>query len=119
MSFQGHLRRVGEKIEDLAGIAISDMDGIIVDEYSVDPSCDMSLLVAEYGTLWHVVDKAGVSSDLGASCEICIITEKGPLIIRRIEDDLFLLMLLNAGEPLGKGRFFSQITADIIAEELS
>ena len=118
MSFQEHLKNVADKLENLSGLAIADSDGIIVEEYQVDPSLDMPSLVAEYGTLWQGIDRAGLSSDIGATREFSILTEKTSLVIRKISRGYFLLLAISSEKNLGKGRFYTRIAADALVADL-
>ncbi len=118
MSFQDHLQKMANQVEALTGVAISDMDGIIVDEYKIDPSLDMSMLVAEYGGFWSAADKAGQSCDLGGTEEICILGEKTNLVIRKISKDYFLLVVISAEKGMGKGRFYAKMSVGPLQEEI-
>jgi len=118
MSFQEHLQLMASRVEALSGVAISDMDGIIVDEYKTDPSLDMAMLVAEYGTFWSAADKAGNSCELGATEELCVLSEKANIVIRKISADYFLLMVISAEKGLGKGRFYAKMSVGPLQEEI-
>ncbi|MFQ5596903.1 MAG: roadblock/LC7 domain-containing protein [Nitrospiria bacterium] len=118
MSFQEQLKKMAEKIDDFSGVAIADMDGIIIEEYKVDPSFDLSLLVAEYGTFWSSADKASVSSDMGAVCELCMLTEKATIVLRKVSRDYFLLLVISAEKSFGKSRFYARMVADSLEEEI-
>lgn len=118
MSFQERLQEISETIEELNGVAIADMDGIIVEEYKKDPSFDMALLVAEYGTFWYSADKAGVSCDIGPAKEVCVLTENATVVIRKICQDYFLLLAISSEKGMGKSRFYARMMADTLAEEI-
>lgn len=118
MIFQEHLKKMAEKIEDLSGVAIADMDGIIVDEYTSDPDFEMALLVAEYGTFWYSADKAGVSCEIGPASEVCVLTEKATIVIRKVGKDYFLLLAIAADKGFGKSRFYAKMMAEALKEEI-
>lgn len=118
MIFQEYLRKMAEKIDDLSGVAIADMDGIVVDEYKSNPDFDMALLIAEYGTFWYSADKAGISCEIGPASEVCVLTEKATIVIRKIGQEYFLLLAIAADKGFGKGRFYARIMAETLEEEI-
>jgi len=118
MSFQEHLQIIAKQVDALSGIAISDMDGIIVDAYLADSSLDMAMLVAEYGQFWSLADQAGHSCDLGTSEELCILNEKTTILIRKINADYFLLLVLASEQGLGKARFYAKMSVGPLLEEI-
>ncbi|MBI3805863.1 MAG: roadblock/LC7 domain-containing protein [Nitrospirae bacterium] len=119
MNFKDNLQKLSEKIDDLIGIAISGMDGIVVEEVRIDPSFDLGPLAAEYGALWRSVDKAGQSVELGSSQEMTIMTEKAILLVKKINPDYFLLLVVGSEKNFGKGRFLLKMEAASLVEELS
>lgn len=118
MSFQEHLKLMATQVEALSGVAVSDMDGIIVDEYKVDSALDMSMLVAEYGRFWAVVDQAGHSCAFGDTEELCILSEKSNIVVRKINKGYFLLMVIAAEKGFGKGRFYAKMSIAPLLEEI-
>jgi len=118
VGFREHLKNLAEKIEDLTGVAIADMDGMIIEEYKPDPAFDMAMMVAEYGTFWYSADKAGLSCDIGLANEVCVFTEKATVVIRKISQDYFLILAIAAGKGFGKGRFHARMIADLLEEEI-
>ena len=118
MTFQEHMEQAGKQIEDLSGAAISDSDGIIVEAYHKDDSIDMALLVAEYGPLWNLADKAGSACHAGIVQELSIVAEKMNLIIRKIAPGYNLIFAMGSQGNLGKGRFYAGIIAQDLMEDL-
>jgi len=118
MNFKENLRKMADKIDDLLAIAIGDMDGIILEEYKIDPLFDITSLVAEYSGLWRTVDKASLSLDLGPSQEISILTEKTTIIVKKINAGYFLLLAAKSEKNFGKGRFLVKKEIAALVEEL-
>ncbi len=118
MTFQEHMAHAVKRIKDLSGAAISDSDGIIVEEYHKDASIDMALLVAEYGPLWNLADKAGTACHSGIVHEMSIVADKMNLIIRKIAPGYNLIFAMGSKESLGKGRFYAGIIAEDLMEDL-
>ena len=106
MSFRDGLERIAGKVDDLLGVAIVDSEGILIQEHRVDPDFDITSVVAEYSAFVKAADKASVSMDLGLSQEVTVITETNTIIIKKINDDYFLLLGAKSEKNMGKGRFF-------------
>ncbi len=118
MTFQEHMDDVTKRVDGLAGAAIADSDGIIVEEYSNDTSVDLSMLVAEYGTLWSVAKQAGLACELGSTREFAIFTDKGILVLRTIKTGYFLVFAIHSEKSFGKARFYARIVAEDLVESL-
>ena len=118
MSFADNLQQIAGKIDDVLGVAISGMDGIILEEYKADPLLDLASFAAEYSALLRVVDKTGLSLDLGASEEISILTERTSVLIKKINAEYFLLLAVGSEKNFGKGRFLMKKEAATLVEEL-
>lgn len=118
MNFKESLKNIADKIDDLLAIAIGDMDGIVLEEYKIDPLFDIASLVAEYSGLWRTVEKASLSLDLGASQEISVLTEKTTVIVKKINAGYFLLLAARSEKNFGKGRFLAKKEIATLVEEL-
>ncbi len=118
MNFKEGLERIAEKIDDFLGVAIVDQDGILIEEYKIDPLLDMNALVAEYSALLKAADKASLSVDLGPSREITVLTDKTGVIIKKINEGYFLFLVVQSEKNIGKGRFFMKREAAVFVEDL-
>jgi len=118
MTFQEHMDDAVKRVEGLAGAAIADSDGIIVEEYKNDSAVDLSMLVAEYGTLWNTADKAGLSCELGPAHEFNVFTDSVVLVMRVIKAGYFLVFAVDSEKSFGKGRFYARIIADDLVKGL-
>jgi predicted regulator of Ras-like GTPase activity (Roadblock/LC7/MglB family) len=118
MNFKERLKKIADRIDDVLAVAIGDMDGIILDEYKIDPLFDITSLVAEYSGIWRTVEKASLSLDLGSSQEISILTEKITVIVKKINAGYFLLLAAKSEKNFGKGRFFVKKEIAALVEEL-
>jgi predicted regulator of Ras-like GTPase activity (Roadblock/LC7/MglB family) len=56
--------------------------------------------------------------DLGPSQEVTVVTETITIIIKKINEDYFLLLAAQSEKNVGKGRFFMRREAAAIVEEL-
>lgn len=118
MTFQENMADVAKRIDGLTGAAIAASDGILVEEYKKDPDVDLSVLVAEYGTLWNLADRAGIASELGTAHEFSVFADKAILILRTIKRGYFLIFAINSEKSFGKARFYARIIAEDLVEGL-
>jgi predicted regulator of Ras-like GTPase activity (Roadblock/LC7/MglB family) len=105
MGFAESLKRVMAGAEDALGVAMVGMDGIVVDEQKRDGDLDLQSLGAEYCGLMKTVEKTSSTLSLGMARELSIVSEKGMVIVRRINPDYFLLLVMHPEGNFGKGRF--------------
>ena len=118
MNFKERLQTIVDRVDDVLGVAISGMDGIILEERKVDPMLDLTSLAAEYSALWRTIDKTGQSVDLGAAQEVNILTEKLVILLKKISPDYFLILVAGSEKNFGKGRFLMRREAGALVEEL-
>lgn len=118
MSFSEHLKGIADGLDGLLGVALADMDGIIVEEYTVGSRLDMAVFVAEYSPLWNIAEKAGSSVNLDPPDEINLLHDTTAVIARKINPDYFLIMGLESKKGTGKGRFCLTLAAAAIEKEL-
>ena len=105
MSFTESLRKVMEDLKEAQGIALVGMDGIVIEEQKQDSSMDLQSLGAEWCAVIKQMDKSMSSMEFGSSIELCAQTEKGIILSRRIQEDYFLLLAIQADGNFGKGRY--------------
>ena len=117
MSFSEILKGITQDIKGAKGAAVVGMDGIVVDEYLVSPDADMQSLSAEYGNILKEVQQASHSLQLGSASEFAVMTDTTGLVIRRINKDYFLTLLISQNTGLGKGRFKAKIAAMRLEKE--
>jgi predicted regulator of Ras-like GTPase activity (Roadblock/LC7/MglB family) len=111
MSFSEVLRGMTEEVKGARGAAIVGMDGIIVELHSLEPRLDLHSFAAEYGNVLKVVQNASGSLDMGDAKELAVTTDNCVMIVRRINEDYFLALLVAPGAVFGKGRFAARKAA--------
>ncbi len=105
MSFDESLRRIANNMEESLGVALVGMDGIVVEEHKKDPLLDLHSLGAEYCTAIRNLEKTSDSLSLGVMRELSIVAEKSTILLKRINDDYFLILVIGSDGNFGKGRF--------------
>ena len=105
MSFTDSLRRVIHELEEAQGVALVGTDGIVVEEQKRDKALDLQSLGAEYCSVLKTADKGTSSMDLGSLEELSVQTDKALVLIRRIHEEYFLLLVIRKDGNFGKGRY--------------
>ncbi|MFQ5456268.1 MAG: roadblock/LC7 domain-containing protein [Nitrospirota bacterium] len=117
MSFEDSLKRVIEGIgEDSLGIALVGTDGIVVEEYKKDLLLDIQALGAEYCTFLKETDKISLNS--GLTEELTVTNDNVIIILKRISEDYFLILVIRAGGNFGKSRFLLKRESAVLKDEL-
>jgi len=119
MSSSEVLQDITTNVKGAMGAFIVGMDGIIVEEYSPSGDVDMQSIGAEYGNILKEVQKASGSLKLGGAREVTINTESANVIIRKINDEYFVAMMLTPGSNFGKGRFMTRVAVGKLEPEFS
>jgi len=106
MSIKNVLKEIVENVDGALGAIVMGYDGIPLDEYIAEASpIDLQVLSVEYATVLKEIKKAVVVLGSGTMEEIAINTDVSRVIIRVLDDDLFVILaILNDGN-YGKGRY--------------
>lgn len=112
---------LGRLIRDLGsarGAALVGMDGIIVEEVQGDPGADLAGIGAECCELLKSVEQAATEQGLGAALELTASFESGDIVIRRVNPEYFVLLVIRPDGNYGKGRYLLRREAAAIQEDL-
>lgn len=99
------LKEAVENVEGAVGALIIGSDGITVEDYLLNSPVDSQSLGAEYSTLLKDVEFASESLGLGSSNEISVISERCIIVMRRINREYFIALIMKPEANFGKGRF--------------
>lgn len=106
MSLRETLRVIVESVGGGIGAVIMGYDGISIDEYiTPETTFDVQLLSVEYSNLLKEIKQAVEVLKTGAMEEVAINTDISKVLIRVINDDYFLVLVLNCDGNFGKGRY--------------
>jgi predicted regulator of Ras-like GTPase activity (Roadblock/LC7/MglB family) len=119
MSFSDILQGLTSNVKGAKGAFIVGMDGIIVEEYNLDGEIDMQSIGAEYGNILKEVQNASASLKLGVAREVTILTEAASVIIRKINEEYLVAMIIAPGGNYGKGRFMTRVASVKLEPEFS
>ncbi|HTG82722.1 MAG TPA: roadblock/LC7 domain-containing protein [Geobacteraceae bacterium] len=119
MSFRGILRGLVENVEGGQGAVIMGYDGIPIDEYiREDLPLDIQLLSVEYATLLKEIRRTVEVLKTGAMDEISVNTGLTRVVVRPVNDDFFVVFVMDRDGNFGKGRYLLKRDAPKLAEAL-
>ncbi|AJE02907.1 roadblock/LC7 domain-containing protein [Geobacter pickeringii] len=106
MPFREALKGIVESVEGGLGAVIMGYDGIAIEQYHRDDTgMDLNLMAVEYATVIKEVKRTVEVLDTGEMEEVSVNTGQTRIIVRAINDDLFLLLTLHHDGNYGKGRY--------------
>jgi predicted regulator of Ras-like GTPase activity (Roadblock/LC7/MglB family) len=117
MSFADILREVVNGTEGALGALVVGVDGIPVDEYSITKDIDLQSMTVEYATLLKEIERGSQSSQLGSTREVTVIADKAMILLRRLNDDYFMVLIIRPDGNFGKGRFLLRMSVPKLLKE--
>ncbi len=115
MSFDDAVRELIERCPGASGAAIVDPDGIPV---TVIPSgAGIDALGAEMATIVRGVDEAGREFNHGPLEQFSVFTAESVVILTIMASGYFLLLIMNRGGIVGKGRYLSRLIRERLYSE--
>jgi predicted regulator of Ras-like GTPase activity (Roadblock/LC7/MglB family) len=117
MSFADILREVVNGTEGALGALVVGVDGIPVDEYSITKDIDLQSMTVEYSTLLKEIERGSQSSQLGSTKEVTVIADKAMILLRRLNDEYFMVLIIRPDGNFGKGRFLLRMSVPKLLKE--
>ena len=117
MSFSEILKEVVDGTEGALGALVIGLDGIPVDEYSVGSELDIQSMIVEYSALIKEIEKGSQAAQLGSTREVTVIADKAMIMLRRLNDEYFLVLVIKPGGNFGKGRFLLRMSVSKLLKE--
>lgn len=106
MSYKESLKFLTENVGGGLAAIIMGYDGIPIDEYLVASTpFDLQLLTLEYANLLRDIRRTVDLLENGVMEEVSIATDRLRVIVRVINDDFFLILVITADGNFGKGRY--------------
>ncbi len=117
MPFSDILKEVVHGTEGALGALIVGLDGIPVEEYTVDNEIDLQSMTVEYSALLKEIEKGSQAVHLGTTKEVTVIAEKAMIMLRRLTDEYFFILIIKPDGNFGKGRFLLRMSAPRLLKE--
>ena len=117
MPFADILREVVNGTEGALGALIVGLDGIPVEEYSLNREMDLQSMTVEYSSLLKEIEKGSQAAHLGSTKEVTVITDKAMIMLRRLNEEYFFVLIIKPDGNFGKGRFLLRMSVPKILKE--
>ena len=117
MSFSEILKEVVNSTEGALGALIVGLDGIPVEEYAVSSEIDIQSMTVEFSSLLKEIEKGSQSAEIGSTREVTVIADKAVIMLRRLNEEYFFVLILKPEGNFGKGRFLLRMSAPRLLKE--
>lgn len=119
MSIRGALTEIVENVEGGLAVVIMAYDGIPIDEVIVNQTgFDLQLLTVEYSSLLKDIRRAAEVLKVGQMEEISITTGQLYVVMRVLNEDVFVVLIMDKDGNLGKGRYLVRLKSYDLIQEL-
>lgn len=117
--FRESIRNFVDSTEGAHAGLLMDLEGIAVEAYTKDgTSCDIEVVGAEASVVVKAIQRAGEMLDVGQMREISFQSDQMTTLIRILNDNYFVALMLGPGGNIGKGRYLLRTLAPQLASEL-
>jgi predicted regulator of Ras-like GTPase activity (Roadblock/LC7/MglB family) len=74
-------------------------------------------MTVEYSALLKEIEKGSQAVHLGSTKEVTVIAEKAMIMLRRLTDEYFFVLIIKPDGNFGKGRFLLRMSAPRLLKE--
>ena len=117
MPFSDVLKNVVNGTEGALGALIVGLDGIPVEEYSVSSDMDLQSMTVEYSALLKEIEKGSQAAQLGSTNEVTVIADRAMIMLRRLNEEYFFVLIIKPEGNFGKGRFLLRMSVPRLLKE--
>ena len=117
MSFSEVLKETVAKVDGAVSAIIIGTDGIPVQEYLEEKLVDLAGLSAESSAMIKDINLAADNLGLGEAKEFSIISDRCGIIMRKINQDYYLALIIKPDGNYGKGRFVLKTAVPKLVDE--
>lgn len=110
MSFETTLRKIVDAGNGMIGAALMGSDGIPIEQVEArsEASDDVSAAGVEFGRILEEIRKASDSLSAGALEETVVSLARFSILIRVVDEETFLLVVLAPEANVGKARYLAR-----------
>ncbi len=117
MAFGEILQRMVKDTDGALGALIMGIDGIPVAEFATADDLDLQSMTVEYSTLLREIEKGSRAAQLGSTQEVTVLAEKALIMLRRLNDEYFTVLIIKPDGNFGKGRFLLRMSVPRLLKE--
>jgi predicted regulator of Ras-like GTPase activity (Roadblock/LC7/MglB family) len=116
--FANRLEEAVASVQGSEAAILMGFDGIPVESYRTVDDLDIETVGMEFSVVLKEVKKAAGLLETGTAEEITIRTERKSTVLRVVNDEYFVAMMISAGGNLGKARYVLRMLAPGLREDL-
>lgn len=105
MNFSETLSGIVNRVEGAVSAMIIGTDGMPVEEFDREKIIDLNALGAETSQMMKDIEFAAENLGLGEAKEFSIVSDLCGIIMRKINDEYFLALIIKPEGNYGKGRY--------------
>jgi predicted regulator of Ras-like GTPase activity (Roadblock/LC7/MglB family) len=117
MSFSDILKEVVNGTEGAIGALIVGLDGIPVEEFAVNGNMDIPTMTVEFSSLLKEIEKGSQAAQMGSTKEVTVISDKAMIMLRRLNEEYFSILIIRPDGNFGKGRFLLRMSVPRLLKE--
>jgi len=119
MIFEEVVRNAVDNVHGGLAAVIMGRDGISLSQYAAEgANLDVETLGIEYANLFGEIGKAAETLGSGQVQEVMLLTDQYQIVLRSINPEYFIALILTPDGNLGKGRFLLRVSVPKIVAEL-
>lgn len=121
MGFREHLQRVVESTPGASCASVMDWDGIAIDTFDAPGNpFDVTSMMAHYtGPVRQLQQTAMEVERSGEISELTITAEGLTCLLRPLNEEYFMVVLLQPGALTGKARYLTRVAAPALVREIA
>ena len=121
MTFREQMQHIVESVPGATACALMGFDGIAIDSYEVGGSgLDIPTLLTEYSAATQMLRQSGQQQPLAGSVnELIIATGALTAVLRPLNEEYFLAVVLGPDGLAGKARYLMRLAAPQLLKELA
>lgn len=116
--FADKLEQTVAKVPGAKAVILMGFDGIPVDFHGTDAALDIETVGMEFSVVLKEIRKAASLLEVGQTEEVMVRTDRISALLRVVNDDYFLVLALEAGGNIGKGRYMLRLLGPQLGQEL-
>lgn len=117
MNFSEILNAMVNRVPGAVSAMIIGIDGMPVEEFAEEKILDLTALGAETSQMMKDIDVAAKNLGLGEAKEFAIVSDLCGILMRKINKDYYLALIIRPDGNYGKGRYVLRTTISKIAKE--
>lgn len=78
---------------------------------------DLQSMTVEYSALLKEIEKGSQAAQLGTTKEVTVMADKALIMLRRLTEEYFLVLIIRPDGNFGKGRFLLRMSVPKLLKE--